>query len=199
MARKDITVVAEPRSTRGKNEARRTRVGGMAPAVLYGAGGDSVAISVNPKDVRKILHSKTGHNTIFDVAVTGGEKVPVSAAAMAKRRQTRPDASLSSDSPSRMCIMRLGMGTRAAMADTAIGSVGPTAPVPSVRVSRTRDGAVLWSGEQDKGHFEELSRFGDAIAKGGESPISFDELVETSAVALQVEDALMGRALVEAV
>ena len=72
MARKDITVVAEPRSTRGKNEARRTRVGGMAPAVLYGAGGDSVAISVNPKDVRKILHSKTGHNTIFDVAVTGG-------------------------------------------------------------------------------------------------------------------------------
>ncbi|MEQ1947974.1 MAG: 50S ribosomal protein L25 [Bryobacteraceae bacterium] len=77
MARKDITVVAEPRATRGKNEARRLRVSGSAPAVLYGAGGDSIAISVNPKDLRKILHSKTGHNTIFDVAVTGGEKVAV--------------------------------------------------------------------------------------------------------------------------
>ena len=59
-------------------------------------------------------------------AASPAEKLPVSAAAMAKRRQTRPDASLSSDSPSRMCIMRLGMGTRAAMADTAIGSVGET-------------------------------------------------------------------------
>ncbi len=34
------------------------------------------------------------------------------------------------------------------------------------------DGSVLWqSGEPDKGHFEELSRFGDAIASGGPSPI----------------------------
>ena len=54
------------------------------------------------------------------------EKAPVSAAATAKRRQTRPEASFSSDSPSRMCIMRLGIGTFCAMADTAIGSVGDT-------------------------------------------------------------------------
>src|SRR3546814_17276548 len=54
------------------------------------------------------------------------EKVPVSAAAMAKRRQTRPEASFRSDSPSNICIIRLGIGTRAAMADTAIGSVGDT-------------------------------------------------------------------------
>src|SRR3546814_995967 len=54
------------------------------------------------------------------------EKVQVSAAAMAKRRQTRPEASFSSDSPSNMCIIRLGIGTRTAMAETAIGSVGDT-------------------------------------------------------------------------
>jgi hypothetical protein len=53
---------------------------------------------------------------------------------------------------------------------------------------------VLWSGEQDKGHYEELSRFGDAIASGAESPIPFAELIETSAVALEVEDLLFGRA-----
>jgi large subunit ribosomal protein L25 len=75
--RKDITIVAEPRSLRGKNEARRLRVAGQAPAVLYGAGGDAIAVAVSPKEVNKILHSNTGHNTIFNLTVTGGETVPV--------------------------------------------------------------------------------------------------------------------------
>jgi predicted dehydrogenase len=62
------------------------------------------------------------------------------------------------------------------------------------KLTRISDGAVLWqSGEADKGHFEELSQFGDAIAAGGPAPIPFEELVETSAVALQVEDLIYGR------
>jgi len=32
---------------------------------------------VNPKDVNKILHSNTGHNTIFNLAVQGVEDTPV--------------------------------------------------------------------------------------------------------------------------
>ena len=75
--RKDITVTAEPREARGKNEMNRLRVKGLSPAVVYGAGVDAVAISVNPKDLHKILHSGTGHNTIFNVAVNGGETTPV--------------------------------------------------------------------------------------------------------------------------
>ena len=75
--RKDITIVAEPRSSRGKNEARRLRAAGSAPAVLYGAGGDSVAVAINPKEINKILNSTTGHNTIFNLSVTGGENTPV--------------------------------------------------------------------------------------------------------------------------
>jgi len=56
---------------------------------------------------------------------------------------------------------------------------------------RGSDGTVLWqSSETDKGHFEEFSRFGDAIAGGGQSPIPFAELVETTAVALHVQDLL---------
>jgi len=77
MARRDITIVAEARELRGKNEARRLRVAGAMPGVLYGAGGESVAVAVSPKEVRKILHSKTGHNTIFNLALTGGETTPV--------------------------------------------------------------------------------------------------------------------------
>lgn len=76
--RKDITIVAEPRPERGKNEARRLRVRGLAPAVVYGGSQkEPVAIAVSPKEVNRILHSKTGHNTIFNLDVKGVENTPV--------------------------------------------------------------------------------------------------------------------------
>ncbi len=75
--RKDITVTAETRSGRGKNEARRLRATGSAPGVLYGVSDTSVPVAVNPKEIGRILSSKTGHNTIFNLAVAGGETTPV--------------------------------------------------------------------------------------------------------------------------
>ena len=75
--RKDITVDAETRSGRGKNEARRLRVAGSTPAVVYGVSDTAVPLAVNPKEIGRILNSKTGHNTIFNLAVTGGENTPV--------------------------------------------------------------------------------------------------------------------------
>jgi len=75
--RKEITITAEPRATRGKNEARRTRAAGATPAVLYGVNETSIAVAVSPKEIGKILHSKTGHNTIFNLSITGGENTPV--------------------------------------------------------------------------------------------------------------------------
>ncbi len=55
-----------------KNAARRVRVSGLIPAVIYGAGQESQAITVDPKSITKILHSNTGHNTIFDLNIEGG-------------------------------------------------------------------------------------------------------------------------------
>lgn len=75
--KRDITIVAEPRRTRGKNEARRLRVRGLAPAVVYGAGHDPVPVSISPKEVTRILHSSTGQNTIFNLDVKGVENTPV--------------------------------------------------------------------------------------------------------------------------
>jgi len=75
--RKDITVSAEVRTKRGKNEARRLRVRGFIPAVLYGAYKDSVSIGLSPRELVHILNSKSGHNTIFNLAVAGGENTPV--------------------------------------------------------------------------------------------------------------------------
>lgn len=74
--RKDITIAAQPRESRGKNEARRLRVQRLSPAVLYGSGKDAVAVSVSPKDITKILHSSSGHNTIFNLDVQGVENTP---------------------------------------------------------------------------------------------------------------------------
>ena len=75
--RLETVVTAQPRASRGKNEARRTRRSGLIPAVIYGAFKDPVAISLVPKDITKIIHSKTGHNSIFDVEVAGVERTPV--------------------------------------------------------------------------------------------------------------------------
>jgi large subunit ribosomal protein L25 len=66
------SVVATPREGRfNKNAARRVRVSGKIPAVVYGAGKESVAVTVDPRVITKILHSDSGHNTIFDLDVTG--------------------------------------------------------------------------------------------------------------------------------
>jgi len=63
-------VVATPRTGKfNKNHARRVRVAGKIPAVVYGAGQDPVAVTVDPKVIIKILHSDSGHNTIFDLNV----------------------------------------------------------------------------------------------------------------------------------
>lgn len=75
--RKDITIAAEARETRGKNEARRLRVAARIPAVVYGTGKEPVAVSVSPKELGKILLSSSGHNTIFNVDISGTENVPV--------------------------------------------------------------------------------------------------------------------------
>jgi large subunit ribosomal protein L25 len=74
--RRDITITVEPRETRGKNEARRLRVRGLVPAVVYGMGSDPVPISINPKEVTGVLKSASGHNTIFDIDIQGA-KAPV--------------------------------------------------------------------------------------------------------------------------
>jgi large subunit ribosomal protein L25 len=75
--RQDITVAAEVRTSRGKNEARRTRKAGQIPAVLYGAYQDPIAVAVNPRELQKLVRSESGYNTIFTLAIAGGESTPV--------------------------------------------------------------------------------------------------------------------------
>jgi large subunit ribosomal protein L25 len=65
-------VVAKPREGKfNKNAARRVRVAGKIPAVLYGSGLDPIAVELDPKQISRILYSETGANTILDVEVAG--------------------------------------------------------------------------------------------------------------------------------
>ncbi len=75
MAQNQIVVEAAARATRGKNEARRLRLTGKVPAVLYGGKGDAITLSVNAKQVGAILRSESGSNTLFQVDM-GGKHEP---------------------------------------------------------------------------------------------------------------------------
>ena len=67
-------VAATPREGKfNKNAARRVRMKGRIPAVVYGAAEPAVAIEVDPKQIQKILHSDSGHNSIFDLEITGSD------------------------------------------------------------------------------------------------------------------------------
>ena len=66
-----LTVQAEERQETGKGANRRLRLQGKLPAVIYGQGLETLSVSVNAQDVDLILHSEAGHNTIFQLQVSG--------------------------------------------------------------------------------------------------------------------------------
>jgi len=71
-ATQDKNIETKPRQGGNKNDARRLRREGQIPAVLYGAGLEPITISVDPKQMKRILGSESGHNSIFDLT-SGGD------------------------------------------------------------------------------------------------------------------------------
>jgi len=72
----EAVLEATTRESKGKNEARRTRVEGRVPAVVYGSSADNTrtatAIAVEPKALLRILHSESGANTLISLKLPGG-------------------------------------------------------------------------------------------------------------------------------
>ena len=78
----EATLEAVKRDGRGKNEANRLRMSGQIPAVVYGSQGDKqkpvgVAVSVDPKQLLRILHSDSGANTLISLKVEGDTEARV--------------------------------------------------------------------------------------------------------------------------
>ena len=74
----NATLDVVKRDGRGKNEARRLRVSGRIPAVVYGArkagkAPDGVPVAADPKEVLRILHSEAGANTLITLKLDGNE------------------------------------------------------------------------------------------------------------------------------
>ena len=69
--REAITVRAELRAGRGKNDARRLRARGMVPLTIYGGEGEPVSAAAPLAELAAILRSETGRNTIFTLDVDG--------------------------------------------------------------------------------------------------------------------------------
>ena len=62
----------QAREKTGKGVARKLRVAGQIPAVLYGGGRPAFSLSLNPLQLHKVLHgSEMGMNTLIDLKVSG--------------------------------------------------------------------------------------------------------------------------------
>ena len=69
-----VTLAAVTRKGLGKNEARRLRRSGQVPGVLYGGeSSKGQPISVDPKEILRILRSESGVNTLIDLTVDEGK------------------------------------------------------------------------------------------------------------------------------
>jgi large subunit ribosomal protein L25 len=64
-------IEAQTRIPEGKNANRRIRKSGKIPAVIYGPGKEPAVLSLDPGDIRTVLRSEAGQNTIFTVNIEG--------------------------------------------------------------------------------------------------------------------------------
>lgn len=69
--RETITIRAQLREGRGKNDARRARHDGMVPVTVYGGEGGAVSAVAPLRELAAILRSESGHNTIFTIDIDG--------------------------------------------------------------------------------------------------------------------------------
>ena len=73
MLQRELSVTK--RSQAGSSAAGRLRRQGLVPAVLYGRGVDPIALAVDAKAMRELLHG--GHNVVVRLSVeNGGEEPP---------------------------------------------------------------------------------------------------------------------------
>ena len=70
MAGQRIKLVVQRREDLGSRESRRLRRRGLIPAVLYGPS-DPVAISIESRELRRVLTGRSGLHAILDVVVDG--------------------------------------------------------------------------------------------------------------------------------
>ena len=69
------TLPAEVRTARGKGPARQLRMKGKIPAVLYGPGGDTEALTVDPIALGKSLSGPYTKNQLLELDIDGRKQL----------------------------------------------------------------------------------------------------------------------------
>ncbi len=70
----DMTIEVHRREATGKNVNRRLRDEGLVPAVVYGAGRETVAIQLDRKTLIELMRATEGHNPVFLLKLAGTDK-----------------------------------------------------------------------------------------------------------------------------
>src|SRR5262245_42147654 len=117
MARPQLS--AEPRAVLGKKVAQLRR-DGRVPAVVYGAGRESTAISLDLREF-DTLHRHTGRNVVLDLKITGdGKAQPALMQAIQQQPVSRP--------PRHVDLLGVTLGEER-MADVPVTTVGESVAV----------------------------------------------------------------------
>src|SRR5713226_1477049 len=68
-----VDMNVETREAVGKGVARTLRQQGKIPGVLYGQG-ECISLTIDPAEIRKVLHAESGSNTLLNVHIAKGGK-----------------------------------------------------------------------------------------------------------------------------
>ena len=122
-----ISLSAAPRPRAGKGAARATRRAGRVPAIVYGDGKEPVAISLEPRELGRMLARPGLFATLVDISLDGA-----TLRTLTRDVQYHPV----SDAPLHVDFMRVGAGAR----------VSVTVPVVFINHDRSaglRRGGIL--------------------------------------------------------
>ncbi|RJP70787.1 MAG: 50S ribosomal protein L25 [Candidatus Abyssobacteria bacterium SURF_17] len=74
-----VDLKANVRTVTGKKGARQCRQNGLLPGVLYGRGDTTTSLTVNPKELDRVLHTHAGSNVIIRLTLEekGGDPTTV--------------------------------------------------------------------------------------------------------------------------
>jgi large subunit ribosomal protein L25 len=80
---------AEVREQTGKEMAKKLRAKGLMPAIFYGPNSETIALTLDPKELSKTLHTEAGENVLIDLNIRKGEE-SLKKVVMLKELQVQP-------------------------------------------------------------------------------------------------------------
>src|SRR4030042_1417886 len=82
-----VSLAAQWREGKGKEDARRLRNQGLIPAVVYGQRAETIPVTLNPQELAKVLHGGAGERTLINLTIEGLQDGPITKTVILKEKQ----------------------------------------------------------------------------------------------------------------